>query len=156
LGMIVKREYLIILSIIFFIIIGCRPREPHFYKVTLLNNVQNSPNSYSEAFIITNPPDNTKDLLSLVDNFLKTVPLPTKSYYDIQSRFFRESKYTPRNYVETSFKYDSLDHHFKDEIMIVDRIKNEKGEFISYSFYKNGRSLEDEDVFITLSRNPEN
>jgi hypothetical protein len=145
--------------LIFLTVIGCRYKGPLFFKVTLLPGSQDSLGPdyplITEAYIITNPPEDTEALRILVDNHFKNVPLPNTQYYDIERRFYRETKETPRNYAETSFKYDSLDHHFEDKILIVDRIKDKNGEFLYYFFYKNGSNLEDKRISITLHRNPE-
>jgi hypothetical protein len=153
-------KHLIVLSSLLLIFVGCRDKESFFYKVTLLpgqhltNDSENT--DINEVYIISNAPDNTKDLKQLVDNYFKNIPLPGTPNYDIHRRFFKETKNTPRSYRETSFKYDSIDHHLDDEILNVDRIKDENGEFLFYYFYKNGLSLENERISITLHRNSKN
>jgi hypothetical protein len=154
------KKTLITVLIIFLNLSSCQNKDAQFFKVTLLPENSGSPGQgYSiitEAYIISNPPSDTKALRNLVDNYFDKVPLPGSRYYDIERRFYRETKDTPRDYMERSFKYDTLDHHFEDEILIVDRVKDEYGEYVSYHFYKNGLGLENEGIYITLSRNPEN
>jgi hypothetical protein len=148
------------LLFIFLAVFGCQNKDSHFYKVTMLPGFQDSLGSnyhlITEAYIIANPPKDTNALKKMVDDHFKYLPLPNTQYYDLERRFYKETKDTPRNYAETSSKYDSLDHHFKDEILIVNKVKDAKGEYISYNFFSNGAYQEEKRIYITLSRHSEN
>jgi len=82
----------------------------------------------NEYFVITNPPKDRSDLKAVIEEYnAKTLPQDEIDKYAATFRlFFRETNFTPRDYVEADkgyFGHDQIESHARDAIAQVKWMK---------------------------------
>jgi hypothetical protein len=102
----------------------------------------------SETYILSNPPFDFNELWQVVDNYFKNIKLPKENEYRVERWFYKETWSTPRDYVETSYKYDCFAHHKDDLLLYAQWAKTKYGKFIFYIFYDNNKIVYSIDVKI--------
>jgi hypothetical protein len=92
-------------------------------------------------FVIANPPDNRDSLLSLVSEHFKAfAPNDTiEKYYYYNHLYFKETRFTPRDYKEEwkgYFNHDYIDNHYEDLLIVI--VINSEFNSQRIIFYKRG------------------
>jgi len=130
----------VILVTLYLFALSCN-RKTEIIELTSLSSYYNDGNTKVVYFVISNPPEKKDSLLSLVSkHFQSFAPNDTISkYYRYNHEYYKETRFTPRNYKEEwkgYFNHDYIDNHTKD-LLIEIRIKPEYNRQ-TISFYKKG------------------
>ncbi|MDR1348424.1 MAG: hypothetical protein LBJ63_08390 [Prevotellaceae bacterium] len=109
-----------------------------------LAEIYNNGKGKAVYFVIANPPDNRDSLLSLVSKHFKAfAPNDTiEKYYHYHHFYFKETRFTPRDYKEEwkgYFNHDYIDNHYED--LLIDIYIYSKSKI--FTFYKNGKINEE-------------
>jgi hypothetical protein len=131
----------VILSALCFILCSCGNKETEIIPLKNLIKYYNDGDAKIVYFVIANPPDNRDSLLCLTSEHFKAfAPNDTiEKYYDYEHFYFKETRFTPRDYKEEwkgYFNHDYIDNHYND--LLIRILINPKYNSQRIIFYKKG------------------
>jgi len=134
-----KKVIIIIICLGF---ISCGNNKTEIIQLSNLTKIYHFQNEKVEYFVVANPPQNSDTLLNLLSSHFQVfAPNDTiEKYYYYSHFYFKETRFTPRDYKEEwkgYFNHDYIDNHYKD-LLIRIMIKPEFNRQTIY-FYKKGK-----------------
>ncbi len=115
----------VILAIVCFFLASCNKQIIQLENLTRIHNyVSGEDKGKLEYFVVANPPEDKDALIDLaLEHFQSFVTIDTiESYYSYCHLYYKETRFTPRDYKEEwkgYFNHDYIDNHIKDLLLEI-------------------------------------
>lgn len=117
-------------AILMFALLGCKQPQVEFHKLNVVDSSftdSETPRlNLLEYYVVVNPPKSIDTLVKIAFAFCKAQPVkyPSQQFW-IDRSFMRETKATPRTFVETNERGGSIKFHGDDNLLGIAHVRSD-------------------------------